>query len=467
MANKKKDLATKKKEEQAKKAAAAATKPVEEKKEDKTPAEEKEDKKPTATEAPTTVKETKKEDKKSSSNKPAPIAKKEEEVIIPEEVKKDEPKKDDDIAPVPSIARGLQKIADGDRIDANHKIDLMKMVHQEYVTNPETPVQLRQAMKKQFDVMALMSLMQYNAQLEDDFMSQGVRVNNTMAVQMEKVARETLGITLKGLPAPDDPSQMVINFTESIPADIKKEVKKDVAAAKIEIPEPDPQADDKSKLAVLRAIFAKQNGGGIGSNIINGLDWARKAFSFSETERKSVIFANILEKGVEGTLIRGLRTMPMGKMNSEHSPIGVHALLKTWLPTLPDQEIAEIAQVAMAYGIEKKTSDWNEKAPDDRKTTLEKELDWLNSDILAGCANEVIDAILNKKEEIIVKNPKKSFDTRVDTDAIRKSLISAYGDSDSILKDKLNEIVKYYVKPIMRLSNYVDKSAYADPEPAK
>lgn len=393
--------------------------------------------------------------------KKAAEAKKEEEVIIPEEVKKEDTKKEE-VAPIPSIARGLQKMADGERIDANHKIDLMKMVHSEYIANPNAPAQLSQAMKKQFDIMALMALMQYNAQLEDDFQSLGVRVNNTMAIQMEKIARETLGITLKGLPAPDDPNQMIINFPESIPADMKKEVKKDMEAAKVEIPEPDPKMDNKTKLATLRSIFAKQNGGGIGSNILAGIDWARKAFSINVEEKKSVVFANILQQGVEGTLIRGLRTMPIGKLNSEHSPLGVHALLKTWLPTLPDQEIAEIAQVAMAYGIEKRTADWNEKAPDDRKTTLEKELDWLNSDVLTGISSDVIDAILSKKEDLIVKDPKKSLDVRIGTGAIRKTLVAAYGDSDSILKDKLNEIVKYYARPIVRLSNYVDKSAYAD-----
>lgn len=417
-----------------------------------------------ATEAPATEEkkpETKKEDKKPSSKKPTKEEKKEEEIIIPEEVRKEEKKKEE-ITPVSSISRGLQKIADGERIDANHKIDLMKMIHTEYVANPSTPPQLTQVMKKQFDVMALMALMQYNAQLEDDFQSLGVRVNNTMAVQMEKVARETLGITLKGLPAPDDPNQMIINFPESIPEEIKKEVKKDVAATKIEIPEPDPKMDEKVKLQTLRAIFARQNGGGIGNNIISGIDWARIAFGFETEERKSVILAKLLDKGVEGTLIRGLRNMPIGKLNSEHSPIGVHALLKSWLPTLPDQEIADIAQVLISYGAEKKIQEWNERAGSQMKSTVEKELEFINSDIATGITNDIIDAILNKKEEVIVKNPKKTLDIRIATSAIRKTLIATYGDSDNIMKDKLHEIVKYYAKPILRLSNYVDKSAYAE-----
>ena len=86
----------------------------------------------------------------------------------------------------------------------------------------------------------------------------------------------------------------------------------------------------------------------------------------------------------------------------------------------------------------------------------------MNNDVLTGISGDVIDAILSKKEDLIVKDPKKSLDVRIGTGAIRKTLVAAYGDSDSILKDKLNEIVKYYARPIVRLSNYVDKSAYAD-----
>ena len=73
----------------------------------------------------------------------------------------------------------------------------------------------------------------------------------------------------------------------------------------------------------------------------------------------------------------------------------------------------------------------------------------------------MINAILNKKESAITKIKEDSLEIAINTASIRKSLISAYGDSDNLLKDKLKEITQYYAKPIMRLSNYVDKSAYA------
>ena len=81
--------------------------------------------------------------------------------------------------------------------------------------------------------------------------------------------------------------------------------------------------------------------------------------------------------------------------------------------------------------------------------------------MLAGCSSNVIDAILNKKEQVVVDYPDGTGKLAINTAAIRKSLVCVYGDSDNLLKDKLNDIVKYYVKPIMRLAKYVDKSAYS------
>lgn len=425
--------------------------------------EEKKEETPTKTEATEAPKA--KKEKEEGKKQPAKSAqsKKQEEILIPEVVNKEE-KKEKEEDPVPSISQGIIKIADGERIDANHAIDLMKMVHTEYVSNNDAPQNLRIAMKGQFDAMAMIALMQYNAQVENDFKTLGVKVTNTMAVQMEKVAREMFGITLKGLPAPNDPNQTVINFGESdIPEEVKKEAKKDAAAAEIPVPEPDPKMPDKEKLAALRTIFSQRKG--IGNNIMNGIEWARAAFSFSKEEKKSVIFANIVDKGTDAMLLSGLRNMVTGKVRAEHSSLGAHAILKSWCPKLSDREIAELIQVALAYNEEKKTADWNRNAGDDKQTTVEKELKFVNANILAGASEKVIDAILNKKPEVVVSKDSLGEDVRVDTASIRKSLITAYGDSDELLKDKVHELAKYYLKPILRLSNYVDKSAYAEAKP--
>lgn len=381
---------------------------------------------------------------------------KNEEPITPEVV---EPvKKKEDETPVPSISAGLNKLANGDRLDHNHTVDLMKMIHSEYVTNPATTPELGKAMKKQFDAMAMVELMFYNAQLENDLQQLGVKVNKEQFVQMEQLARNMFGIGLKALPT-GDPNQLTINFSESVTPEVKEQVKKDLKAKDEvpEIPEPDVNMSKDMKLKTLRAIFS-QTGKGIGNNIQKGLDWGKIAFGFGKDERKSVVLASLLSNDMRTTLTNGLTGMVRGKLNNDHSIFGAHAILHQWLPNYSDQEIAEIAQVCLSYKEESNQKDWKEKTG--KQLSLDNGLALVTRDVAAGCASEVIDAILNKKEQVVVDYPNSKDKVAVNTAAIRKSLVCVYGDSDNLLKDKLNDIVKYYVKPIARLSKYVDKSAY-------
>ena len=382
---------------------------------------------------------------------------KNEEPITPEVVEPE--KKKEDETPVPSISAGLNKLANGDRLDHNHAVDLMKMIHGEYVTNPATTPELGRAMKKQFDAMAMVELMFYNAQLENDLQQLGVKVNKEQFVQMEQLARNMFGIGLKALPT-NDPNQLTINFSESVTPEIKEQVKKDLKAKNEvpEIPEPDVNMPKDMKLKTLRAIFS-QTGKGIGNNIQKGLDWGKIAFGFGNDERKSVVLASLLSNDMRTTLTNGLTGMVRGKLNNDHSIFGAHAILHQWLPNYSDQDIAEIAQVCLSYKEETNQKDWKEKTG--QQLSLDNGLALVTRDVAAGCASEVIDAILNKKEQVVVNYPNSKDKIAINTAAIRKSLVCVYGDSDNLLKDKLNDIVKYYVKPIVRLSKYIDKSAYS------
>lgn len=391
---------------------------------------------------------------------PEPVQVKNPEPITPEVVEPEEKKKEE--TPVPSISAGLSKLAKGDRLDHNHSVDLMKMVHEAYVGNPATPPQLAKAMKQQFDAMALVELMFYNAQLEADFQQLGVKVNQTQFTQMEQLARDMFGITLKGLPAPEDPKQMVINFSESLPKEVKETVKKDIRAIKEtpKIPEPNPDLPLTEKLNILRAMFNQIGNGGIKGNISNAIEWSRKAFKYSDNEKKSVILAGILKHDLKTTLVNGLCNMVKGKFGADHSMFGVHAILHQWLPNYSEQEVAEVAQVCLSYKEDLNVREMNERQ-DAPKCDIDNCLVLINRDVSAGRAKEVINAIINKKDNVAIKYADGVGSLIVNTGNIRKSLISAYGDSDNILKDKLKELTAYYIKPIMRFNKYVDKSAYS------
>ena len=406
---------------------------------------------------------------------PAPVEEKKEEIASPngevinpevvEEAKVEKPKPATQVVNTPkatSLGAALSSAGGStDRIDKNHAIDLAKMVYQEYVNNPDTPSSIRQTAKKQFDVMTGVALLQYFTQLEEDFENLGVRIKPHMREQAENVLTNYLGVKVKTT-AQDD-GQLLLQF-EEIPTETRKTAAQDNKAKEKSIPEPSPELPEKEKLEALRTIFAQTNKGGIGGNLLSGIEWARKAFSFAAEEKKSVIFANILHKGTEATMINCLRGMVNGKMGAEHSILGAHALLKAWCPTLSEQEVAELTTVLMSAASKKKVDDWNEKGDSSHgKPTYDGELTVVNRQILAANAGNVIDAILKGNvEDVAVKVPDSQLDMIVHPNSIRKTLIAAYGDSENILKDKLKELVQYYAKPIMRLSSYVDKSAYAE-----
>lgn len=406
---------------------------------------------------------------------PTPVEEKKEEITSPngevidpevvEETSTEEPKHTTPVVNAPkvtSLGAALSSAGGStDRIDKNHAIDLAKMVYQEYVNNPDTPSSIRQTAKKQFDVMTGVALLQYFTQLEEDFENLGVRIKPHMREQAENVLTNYLGVKVKTT-AQDD-GQLLLQF-EEIPTETRKTAAQDNKAKEKPIPEPSPELPEKEKLEALRTIFAQTNKGGIGGNLLSGIEWARKAFSFAVEEKKSVIFANILHKGTEATMINCLRGMVNGKMGAEHSILGAHALLKAWCPTLSEQEVAELTAVLMSAASKKKVDDWNEKGGSSHgKPTYDGELTVVNRQILAANAGNVIDAILKGNvEDVAVKVPDSQLDMIVHPNSIRKTLIAAYGDSENILKDKLKELVQYYVKPIMRLSSYVDKSAYVE-----
>lgn len=412
----------------------------------------------TTSEISSEVKDQKEEDKNPQVQKPQkteqkkPVKpKKEPEVIVAEEVV--EPTED----PVPLITGKLGKTEDG-RIDRNHAIDLASLIHKEYLSNPDDQnSEMRKAMKSQFDVMMLSSILQYNAQVESDMQSLGVKVNNTMFVQMEKVAREVLGITLRGLPSKDDPNQKVIVF-DDVPQDIKEIAKKDAEVANEPVPEPDPNISDEQKYKALRIVLSKKDG--LGKTLQSGIDWFRHAFKVESDLPDSAIVAKLAASTQDYMIMRCFQGMAKGKLDKEHSVLGAHALLKNWLPAKSDKEISNIVKVLISAQNEKICKDWNEKTSN--QTDPDNNLALINRNVIAGCASKVIDAILNETGDVVVKFTDGIGEVLVDTVGIRKSLVAAYGDSNSILKDKLKEIAEYYVKPIVRLAKYEDKSAYSE-----
>lgn len=389
------------------------------------------------------VEKPKKEKKKEETKKT------EEPIVVEPEPIVEEPETEE-IAPISN-----RMYDPADRIDANHQVDLMKMVHSEYVANPNANPTIQTMMKKQFDAMAVNMLMRYNEQVEKDYQTLGIKVTNTLAVQMEKAARELYGITLKGLPIPNDPNQRILEFKD-VPQEVKKEVKKDIEAESKPIPEPDPQMSEKDKISAIESIFAQTKKGGFGKNLLSGIEWARKAYSYTDKDTKEHILANLFSKNIGGTLPRCMRSMVLGKMSVEHSILGVHSLMKTWMPSTSDSDVANLVRVITSYAIEHRFNEFDQNSKNSGKYVptgdINNEFSIINRNIVIGCDSKVINAISDKTKSVNVE------DVIIPTENIRKSVECAYGNSDSIIKDKLNEIAKYYTNPIPRLEVYVKEN---------
>lgn len=432
------------------KVATPAAKPVEKPVEKPAPAEKKEEKAPEVKPEPVA---------------PAPADKPVDNTVLEPEVV--EPAENKPAVTMPtisgSIGSNLATLGDPkDRLDKNHQVDLMNMIYKEYVVNPTTDNHLGKVAKQQFDAMALISMVQYNTQIAGDLQALGVKCNVKQAAAIEQMAMELLGMKVSRLPDPDNAGQLLLQF-EEIPEEVRKNAIKDVKAAEVPVPEPNPELPDKEKLEALRNIFSSKVDGGIGRNLLKGIEWGRKAFSFSVEEKKSVVLANLIVKGADSTALNCLRSMITGKLNSEHSILGAHALLKTWCYGISEEEIAELIQVLTSHALERKIQDWNERAGKGSTMTssVENEFTLMNRDILAANAGNVIDAILAGKDDAIATYPDNVGKLNVHPNNIRKTFVAAYGDSDGILKEKLNEVAKYYATPILRLSAYADKSAYS------
>lgn len=414
-----------------------------------------------AEEKPQSKEEPQTKDKPAKDEKTKKGKKQEETVIIPEEVGN----KENTAVTLSSSLGGILSEAGGnnnDRIDKNHAIEFMSILHKEYLSNPDMPKEKKAVLKKQFDVMTAVTLVNYFTQLEGDFKTMGIRINPEMREQAETVLSQYLGIQIKYVQANDNSRQLVLEFKE-VPAEVKNNAKKDAAAAKVEIPEPDPKMEKESKLKALRTIFSQVGAGGIGSNLLQGIEWGRKAFSFPNEEKKAVVLANLLSEGAEATLLTAVKGMVRGKWNTDHSILGAHALLKNWCPSLSDEEVSEIIQVLTSVNTEKRANDWNEHCTDSsRKVTIEDELKATFLGITTGNSSAAISAILKGEEEATVKHEGKESFITIHPKSIRAMLVATYGDSESILKDKIEEIAKYYVRPLFRLKDYADKSAYSD-----
>lgn len=413
---------------------------------------------PAPTPAPTPAPETPKVEK--------PKAEKVE-TVVAEEVKVEDPKN----KPV-DIGKGLLEAGGNDRISHDSGITLMKMFADEFVKDDTLSEPARKAAKTYYRGLLMSEILLYGAQVEADMQTFGVRVNRDVFNALQEEAKSMWGIELKALPDKKNDQQMVIDFTGSnIPKKVKEAAKADAKARTevAEIPEPNKDMEESEKEKVLRAILVQSTTNkSVFGKINQAIEWCRVAYGMEDSLPAQILAFIMLKVGSSWNGALDAVTSAMyGSLNSEHTVLAPHALLKAWNPTADDKNISQLVRVFISRHVEKQCASWNEKAKGRldiaaTETGVANNLVIVTHNIKLGLQQNVLDGVLKKEKKIqIVDEDKKPFET-VNGDNVYKKLSAAYGDSESILKDKIAEISKLYNAPVNRLTNYVDKSAYAE-----
>lgn len=389
------------------------------------------------------------------------------ETVVAEEVKVEDPKD----KPV-DIGKGLLEAGGNDRISHDSGITLMKMFADEFVKDDTLSEPARKAAKTYYRGLLMSEILLYGAQVEADMQTFGVRVNRDVFNALQEEAKSMWGIELKALPDKKNDQQMVIDFTGSnIPKEVKEAAKADANARTevAEIPEPNKDMEESEKEKVLRAILVQSTTNkSVFGKINQAIEWCRVAYGMEDSLPAQILAFIMLKVGSSWNGALDAVTSAMyGSLNSEHTVLAPHALLKAWNPTADDKNISQLVKVFISRHVEKQCASWNEKAKGRldiaaTETGVANNLVIVTHNIKLGLQQNVLDGVLKKEKKIqIVDEDKKPFET-VNGDNVYKKLSTAYGDSESILKDKIAEISKLYNAPVNRLTNYVDKSAYAE-----
>lgn len=362
-----------------------------------------------------------------------------------------------------TIAGSLNNIANGERIDLNHGVELMGMIHKQYVTNPDAPEELRKAMNTQFDAMAFIHLYHWNEQTKNDFKEAGIKVNSEMFNAMSDAVANALGITLVGLPTKEDPKQMTIDFDATMKT-APEESKEAIEAEKktkvlTEVPKYDSSMTDEEVVENIRAIMSMHSGSnGMGNNLVNAINFARDAFGLKDAQPAEILAAILSKLDTPHVLVNSFRAMAYGSLQKWETPFVSHARFMAKLKSYSytDKEVADIVRLFLANAMESNAKD-DEKSLKSTETAYENLFNAYNDKLI----NQIIEVMKDSKK--VVELPKidgLSMNNKpLDCKGILQLMKDVYGDlSDKLMKKQLQTIAALYMKPIGTVADYTKLS---------
>lgn len=362
-----------------------------------------------------------------------------------------------------TIAGSLNGIANGERIDLNHGVELMGMIHKQYVTNPDTPEELRKAMNTQFDAMAFIHLYHWNEQTKNDFKEAGIKVNSEMFNAMSDAVANALGITLVGLPVKEDPKQMKIDF-EATMKDAPQEAKEAIEAEKktkviTEVPKYDSSMTDEQVVENIRAIMSMHSGSnGMSNNLVNAVNFARDAFGLKDAQPAEILAVILSKLDTPHVLVNSFRAMAYGSLQKWENPFISHARFMAKLKpySYTDKEVADIVRLFLANAMENNAKD-DKKSLESTETAYEELFKAYNDSLI----NEIMGCAKDSKKVVKLPGIKGlSMNNKpIDCKGIFQIMKETYGDlSDKLMKKQLQTIAALYMKPIGTVADYTKLS---------
>lgn len=394
--------------------------------------------------------EPKKEEKKATSKKKEPV-------IIPEVVSEEEKK-----AVAQAKVTIPQTSKTGDRIDANHGIELMKSFENR-ATELEKGTELHRAMREHADIM----LFVYGKQWLDQCLLDGdpatIQVNQSMYNRLAIIARDLLGMEMKALPVTTitGEQQMKIDFKETLesaPAEIQAAIEADAKKEKPSdvIPEVNTSITEEEKIKAIDSILRMKNG--IGGNLHNAILYSKGAFPELKDACPAQVVAFIYSKIVTSTYLTGVAHAIMGNLVGNGSIIASHVWMKRMMKGFDynETEIANIVKVILANELNSKG---NYEAA---SKSCNEYISQMNDDLI----NRIINAKTPKDEANLKISGKYeelgSVQTTISPVKFINRIKEAYGAdlSNKLLKQTMQRIMGLYSDGLKPLEVYVEKSAY-------
>lgn len=356
-----------------------------------------------------------------------------------------------------NIPGAVLGVIEGERIDANHTIELMGMVERRYLTKAgETyPEELKKAMNAQFDFMMYTVLMRWNEQTKNDFGEAGVMVNQEVFGQIADTVREAFGIELKGLPAGKD-GQMKIDFEASnatADAETQKTLEKEAKRKVVkELPIYTEGMTEEQIVKSIDDIFGMQ-GYGMEGNLQNAIEFARQAYKLEKEEPHQVLAVILKKFNTLPMVLRGFEGMSYDRVMKNGNPFLAHAVVMSKLQkyNYNEAQVANMVRTFIADQIERNCKTGGKF--EDRSIPI--------GELLKAFNDEMINNILTSEDPIPVPNIKGlSVDKTevIDREKIVNDIEKVYGKlDDKKLKKKLQEIAGLYFSDIVPLETLLSK----------